>query len=60
MELAANAGTILIEEEYDVTGFVKAMLSRYAIENIFALRDLKKVCRVTFDSAKQDSFVVNM
>ena len=36
------------------------MFSRYSVENIFALRDLKNACRVTYNSAKQDSFVENM
>ena len=35
------------------------MLSKYEITNIFALRDLKNVCRVTYDSANQDAFVEN-
>ena len=52
MELVTNTGTIKIEEESDVTGFGKFMLSTYAIANIFALTDLKNVCRVTYDYAK--------
>ena len=60
MELATNAVTIIIEEEDDVPGFGKLMLSRYAIGNIFALRDPKNVCRVTYDYFKQYAFVVHM
>ena len=52
VELVTNTGTIIIEEEYDVTGFGNVMLSTYAIANIFALTDLKNVCRVTYDYAK--------
>ena len=52
MELATNAGTIILEEESDVTGFGKFILSTYAIANMFALTDLKNVCRVTYDYAK--------
>ena len=35
IELATNTGTIIIEEESDVTSFGKFMLSTYAIANIF-------------------------
>ena len=60
MELETNSGTIIFEEEDNVTGFVKVMLSRGAIANIFALRDLKNVYRVAYDSAKWDDFVAHM
>ena len=43
MELATNAGTRIIEEESNVSGFVKVMLSINSIENKFSLRDLKNV-----------------
>ena len=36
------------------------MLSKYAIANIFALRDVNNVCRVTYDSSNQDAFVAHM
>ena len=36
------------------------MISRYTIENIFALRDLNNFCRVTYDSTKKYGFVVHM
>ena len=35
IELATNTGTIIFEEESDVTSFGKFMLSTYAIANIF-------------------------
>ena len=60
MELATNAGTTIIEEEADVTGFGKVVFSRDAITNIFVWIYLKNVCRVTYDYANQDSFVVYM
>ena len=40
--------------------FEKLMLSRDEIANIFLSRDMKNVCRVTYDSAKQDAFVAHM
>ena len=36
------------------------MFSRDTIANIFSLVDLKNVCIVTYDSAKQDDFVAHM
>ena len=60
MELETNAGTRIIEEEVYVTGFGKVMFSRDAIPNNFALRDLKNVFRVTYDSSKKDAFVAHM
>ena len=57
MELATNYGTIIIEEEANVTGFVKVLFSKDAIADIFSLRYLKNFCRVTYDSSKQDAFV---
>ena len=58
--MATNDGNIIFEEEYDVTDLGKVILSRYAIANIFLFRDLKNVCRVTYDSTNQDAFVAHM
>ena len=60
MELETNYGTIIIEEEANVTGFVKVLFSKDAIVDIFSLRYPKNFCRVTYDSSKQDAFVWHM
>ena len=36
------------------------MFSRDAISNIFVLRDLENVCRITYDYATKDAFVAHM
>ena len=60
MKLSTNSSTRIIEEEAGVTRFGTVVFSIYAISNIFVLRDLKNVCRVTYDSTNQDAFVAHM
>jgi hypothetical protein len=58
LELAANAGTKMTKQVADVPGFGTVWYDD-AIANIFGLSDLKKKHRITFDSEKEDAFIVH-
>ena len=59
LELATNAGTIKSNQIADVPGFGTVWYDKNAIANIFGLSELKKKFRITFDSEKEDAFVVH-
>jgi hypothetical protein len=58
LELATNAGTKTTKQVADVRGFSTVWYDETAIANIFGLLDLKKKHRITFDSEKEDAFIV--
>jgi hypothetical protein len=60
LELATNAGTKTTKQISDVPGFGTVWYDETAIANIFGLSDLKKKHRITFDSEKEDAFIVHM
>jgi hypothetical protein len=60
LELATNAGTKTTKQVADVPGFSTVWFDETAIANIFGLLDLKKKRRITFDSEKEDAFIVHM
>jgi hypothetical protein len=60
LELATNAGTKTTKQVADVPGFGTVWHDKTAIANIFGLSDLKKKHRITFDSEKDDAFIVHM
>jgi hypothetical protein len=57
LELARNAKTT--KQIADVPGFNPVWYDETAIANIFGLSDLKKKHRITFDSEKEDPFIVH-
>jgi hypothetical protein len=59
LEMATNAGTIKNNQIANVPGFSMVWYDENAIANIFGLLDLKKKFRITFDSAKEDAFIVH-
>jgi hypothetical protein len=59
LELATNAGTKTTKQVADVPGFGTVWYDKTAIANIFGLSDLKKKHRITFDSEKDDAFIVH-
>jgi hypothetical protein len=59
LELATNAGTKTTTQIADVPGFGTVWYDETAIANIFGLLDLKKKHRITFDSEKEDAFIVH-
>jgi hypothetical protein len=60
LELATNAGTKTTKQVADVPGFGTVWFDETDIANIFGLLDLKKKHRITFDSEKDDAFIVHM
>jgi hypothetical protein len=60
LELATNAGTKTTKQVAEVPGFGTVWYDKTAIANIFGLSDLKKKHRITFDSEKEDAFIVRM
>ena len=57
--LTTNAGTIKVEEQGDLQGYGELPVHESAVTNIFALANLCKKFRVTFDSAKDEAFLVH-
>jgi hypothetical protein len=60
MELATNAGTRTTKKIANVPGYGMVWYDKTAIANIFGLSKLKKKPRVTYDSEKEDAFIVYM
>jgi hypothetical protein len=60
LELARNAGTRTTKKIADVPGYSTVWYDKTAIANIFRLSELKKKHRVTYDSEKEDAFIVQM
>jgi hypothetical protein len=60
LELATIAGTKTTKQIADVPGYGTVWYDETAIANIFGLSDLKKKHRITFDSEKEDAFIVHM
>jgi hypothetical protein len=58
--LATNAGTRTTKKIADVPGYGMVWYNKTAIANIFRLPKLKKKHRVTYDSEKEDAFIVHM
>jgi hypothetical protein len=60
LELATNAGTRTTKKIANVPGYGTVWYDGTAIANIFGLSELKKKHRVTYDSEKEDAFIVHM
>jgi hypothetical protein len=60
LELATNAGTRTTKKIANVPGYGTVWYDKTAIANIFGLPKLKKKHRVTYDSEKEDAFIVYM
>jgi hypothetical protein len=60
LSLATNAGVKQSNRKANVLGFGKVYYDKDAIANIFGLSDLKKKHRITYDSDKEDAFLVHM
>jgi hypothetical protein len=60
LELATNAGTRTPKKIANVPGYGTVWYDETAIANIFGLSELKKKHSVTYDSEKEDSFIVHM
>ena len=59
LEMATNGGTTMSNKVAQVPGFGQVWYNEKAITNIFGLSDLKNKHRVTYDSAKEDAFIVH-
>jgi hypothetical protein len=60
LSLATNAGVKQSNREANVPGFGKVYYDEDAITNIFGFSDLKKKDRITYDSNKEDAFLIHM
>jgi hypothetical protein len=60
LALATNAGVKHSNKKATVPDFGTVYYDEDAIANIFGLSDLKKNHRVTYDSNKEDAFLVHM
>ena len=60
LEMATNGGTTMSNKVAQVPGFGQVWYNEKAIANIFGLSDLKNKHRVTYDSAKEDAFIVHV
>lgn len=59
IELDTNAGSRIVDQVGDIDGLSTVYFHENGIANIFALKDLRKKYQVTYDSKKEDAFVVN-
>ena len=59
IKIATNAGSRAVYNQADVKGFDTVWYDDNAIADIFALRDIKKKHRVTYDSDKEDAFIIH-
>jgi hypothetical protein len=60
LSLATNAGVKQSNREANVPGFGKVYYDEDAIANIFGFSDLKEKHGITYDSDKEDAFLVHM
>ncbi|KAL7573431.1 hypothetical protein ACA910_013750 [Epithemia clementina (nom. ined.)] len=60
LELRTNAGTRHCSKKASVPGFGSVWFDKDAIANIFGFADLVKKYRITYDSKKEDAFLVHM
>ena len=60
MELATNAGTRINTQKADVPDFGEVWYDNKAITNIFALKEMIKRYRVTYDSNVEDAFIIHL
>jgi hypothetical protein len=60
LKLATNAGTRTTKKIANVPGYGTVWYDKTAIANIYGLSKLKKKNRVTYDSEKEDAFIVRM
>jgi hypothetical protein len=60
LAVATNAGVKKSNKEATVPGFGKVYYDKDAIANIFGFSDLKTKHRITYDSNKEDAFLVHM
>jgi hypothetical protein len=58
LELATSAGTKTTKQVDNIPGFGTVWYDETTIANIFGLSDSKQRHRVTFDSEKEDAFIV--
>jgi hypothetical protein len=59
LELATNAGTRTTKQIAGVPGYGTVWYDKTAIANIFGLSKLKKKHRVTYNSEKEDAFILH-
>jgi hypothetical protein len=60
LSLATNAGVKQSNRKANVPGFGKVYYNEDAIANVFGFSDLKKKHRITYDSNKEEAFLVHM
>jgi hypothetical protein len=60
LAITTNAGVKQSNQEATVPGFGKVYYDKDAIANIFGFSNLKKKHRITYDSKKEDAFLVYM
>ena len=60
LDMATNAGRKLINRQADIPEFGKVWFDEQAITNVFSLADITKRYKVTYDSSKDDAFIVHI
>ena len=59
LELLTNAGSKKTKQQAYVPDFGMVWFDREAIANIFGFKDLVKLHQITYDSDKEDAFLVH-
>ena len=60
IQLETNGGTRIVDKEGQIKDFGKVYFNEDGIVNIFAVKDLIKRHRVTYDSNNEDAFIVHI
>ena len=59
LSLACNAGVLKTDHQAEVSGCGNVWFDKSAIANVFSLAKLVKKCRVQFDSAVENTFILH-
>ena len=60
LQMATNAGVKRVTTEADVPGYGRTWYNNDGIANIFSFANMKDKHRVTYDSAKEDAFLIHV
>jgi hypothetical protein len=60
LELSTNGGNIVTNKRATVPGYGEVWYDPNAITNIFSVSEMAKKHRITYDSSKEDSFIIHL
>ena len=60
LQLITNGGTVYTDQKATVPGFGEVWYDRKSIANIFSFAELKDKHKITYDSSKEDAFIIHL